>query len=204
LELIEGWQTQHLFADTPGTIARIAEYITTGHIVGLPTDTVYGVGCAAFNEAAIRRLYRVKQRPLHRAIPLLIADFTDLLKVTSSLPTMAGPYITKYWPGPLTIVLPKHPELPDILSTDDTVAVRVPNHTVARTVIRMAGGAMAVTSANLSGQPPAETAEQVLVYLNGLITAVLDAGSTPMGQASTVIDCTGSEPKIIREGPIKI
>lgn len=204
MEVVHRWQTRHLFADEPGAIAETAEYVEAGQLVCLPTDTVYGVGCHAFNETAIRQLYAIKQRPLDKAIPILIADFSDLPKVTSHLPNLARSLTNQHWPGSLTIIVPKHPNVPDLLSADDTIAVRVPDHNVVRTVIRMAGGAMAMTSANISGQPPAQTAEEVLGYLNGLVTAVLDAGAAPMGQASTVVDCTGTKPIVLREGPIKI
>ena len=201
---MEVWQTQHLNADEPGAISKTAEYVISGKVVVLPTDTVYGVGCDAFSEAAIRKLFEIKQRPLHKSIPILIADFSDLPRIISHLPASAGPYLKKYWPGPLTVILPKHRDLPDILSDDDTIAVRVPNHSVTRTLIRMAGGAMAVTSANISGQPPANTGEKALAYLQGQVTVVLDAGSTPMGQPSSILDCTGDQPKVLREGLIKI
>lgn len=201
---MEVWQTQHLNADEPGAISKTAEYVIAGRVVVLPTDTVYGVGCDAFSQTAIQKLYEIKQRPLHKSMPILIADFSDLPKIITHLPPSASPYLKKYWPGPLTVVLPKHPDLPDILSDDDTIAVRVPNHSVTRTLIRMAGGAMAVTSANISGQPPANSGAKAFTYLQGRVTVVLDAGPVPMGQPSTILDCTGNQPKVLREGLIKI
>ncbi len=182
----------------------MAVFACTGKLVVIPTDTVYGVGCHALDDAAIRRLYQIKQRPLYKAIPVLLADIADLEKVANHLPLMAQEYINKHWPGALTIVLPKRAGLPPALSPDDTIAVRIPDHQAARAVIRAAGGVMAVTSANLSGQPPAETAEQALAQLGGLVTAVLDDGPSPKGLASTVIDCTGDSPVVLRQGPVVI
>ncbi len=197
-------QTQHLLANRTDNINQTAVYVSAGQLVVIPTDTLYGVGCQAFNDAAIRRLYQIKQRPLNKAIPILLADLTDILKIAQSVPEVAQTIITRHWPGALTLVLPKRQGLPPALSPDETIAVRIPNHEVARAVIRAAGGAMAVTSANLSGQPPAETAGQALAYLDGLVTAVLDDGPAPMGMASTVIDCTGTIPVVLRHGPVII
>lgn len=204
MEIQERLATHHLWANQPDAIQQTASFVRAGQLVIIPTDTVYGVGCAALDEAAIRELYRVKQRPFHKAIPILLADLSDLPKVARYVPDSAKVYMTRYWPGPLTIVLPRRPDLPAVLSPDDTIAVRIPNHEVARAVIRAAGGVMAVTSANTSGAPAAETAEQALAYLNGLVTAVLDDGPAPMGQASAVIDCTGNKVVILREGPVVI
>lgn len=196
--------TQHLYADRPADVAQTAVYVCSGKLVVIPTDTVYGVGCHALDDAAIRRLFQIKQRPLYKAIPVLLADDTDLEKVTFPVSPTAQRYMAQYWPGALTIVLPKRPGLPAALSPDDTIAVRIPDHEAARAVIRAAGGVMAVTSANLSGQSPAETAEQAMAQLGGLVTAVLDDGPAPMGLASTVIDCTRTKPVVLRQGPVVI
>lgn len=182
----------------------MAAYISSGHLVVIPTDTLYGLGCNAFDDAAIRQLFRVKQRPLHKAIPILLADPSDLHKVVAYVPPIAQNFISQHWPGALTLILPKAPHLPPTLSPDDTVAVRIPDHETARAVIRAAGGALAITSANLSGQAPAQTAGQALACLHGLVTAVLDAGPTTTDLASTVLDCTGREPVVLRQGPVII
>lgn len=204
MEIRQQVQTTYWQAREPGAVAQVARFVQTGQLVVIPTDTVYGLGCAAFSQTAVQALYQVKQRPLDKAIPVLLADVDDLPRVVRFVPEVARPYIEQYWPGPLTIVLPARLELPAALSPDDTIAVRIPDHGVARAVIRAAGGAMAVTSANLSGQPAAETAVQALAYLGGLVTAVLDAGPSPKGQASTVIDCTGSTPILLRQGPLSV
>ncbi|HID54138.1 MAG TPA: threonylcarbamoyl-AMP synthase [Anaerolineae bacterium] len=195
-------KTQLIPADAPGAIDRAAAYVRHGRLVALPTDTVYGVGCAAFDEAAIHRLYAVKQRPYHKAIPILLADLADLTAVTTHVSPLAQALIQRYWPGPLTIILPKHPALPAVISPNEGIAVRIPDQAVARALIRVAGGAMAVTSANRSGQPPAQTAVQAAAYLGDGVTAILDDGPAPMGQASTIVACTGDDLHLIRSGPL--
>ncbi|MBI4732196.1 MAG: L-threonylcarbamoyladenylate synthase, partial [Chloroflexi bacterium] len=116
-------------------------------------------------------------------------------------PEMALTLAARYWPGPLTLVIPKHPALPEAVSAAPTVGVRVPDHAAARALLQ-AAGPLAVTSANLSGRSSASTAEEVLAQLGGRIPLILDGGKTPGGVPSTVVDCLGAEPKILREGPI--
>ncbi len=181
---------------------RAAQSIRAEQLVIFPTDTVYGIGAALHSEAAIAALYAAKQRPYSKPIPILLADHTDLARVVRTVPPIAQLFINQYWPGPLTLLLPKHPNLPAEISNNDSVAVRIPNNEVGRAIIRAAGGAMAVTSANLSGQAPAETAVAAKTKLAGWVTAVVDDGPSPYGAASTILDCTGHELKILREGPI--
>lgn len=195
-------QTRHLDAGDPGAIVEAAQLLRQGHLVVLPTDTVYGVAAEAFNAAAINRLYQVKQRPLDKGIPILLADFDDLEKVSHQVPEIARRYISRFWPGPLTLIVPKRVDLPAAVSPNQGVAVRIPGNDAARALIRAAGGALAVTSANRSGRPPAQTAAQALAELSGWVAAVLDDGPSPMSIASTIVSCLGRYPKIVREGPI--
>lgn len=194
--------TQCLPAQEPDAIKKTAAYARQERLIVLPTDTVYGVGCDAFNGGAIRALYRAKQRPRQKAIPILLADVTDLPRVVRAVPDMAHRLIKQFWPGPLTLILPKHPDLPPEISDNEGVAVRIPDSEVARAVIRAAGGALAVTSANRSSEPPARTAAEAMQALGGWVTAVLDDGPAPMGIASTIIDCTGDSLTIVRHGPL--
>jgi L-threonylcarbamoyladenylate synthase len=195
-------QTQLLPANLPGTITQAAAEARAGNLIIIPTDTLYGLACDAFNPEAVRALYAAKQRPFNKSIPILLADSSDLQRVARLVSPMAQLFINHYWPGPLTLLLPKHPELPAEISDNDSVAVRIPNNRVARDIIRAAGGALAVTSANLSGQPPAETAVAALNQLAGWVTAVIDDGPSPHSLASTILDCTGQELKVLRKGPI--
>lgn len=195
-------QTQLLPAHRPGSIAQAAAEARAGRLIVIPTDTLYGLAGDAFNPDAIRAIYAAKRRENTKAIPILLADSTDLPRVARFVPAVAQTFINQYWPGPLTILLPKHPELPPEISNNDAIAVRIPDNGVARDIIRAAGGALAVTSANLSGQTPAETAAAAVEQLAGWVTAVVDDGPSPHGLASTILDCTGHELKILREGPI--
>ena len=170
-------------------------------MVAFPTDTVYGVGTLAFQGGAVGRIYAAKDRPQEKSIPVLIADPADLAKVTLEVPEAAARLAGHFWPGPLTLVVKKHPDLPEAVSATATVGVRIPDHAVARALLRMAGP-MAVTSANRSGQPSPSTAQEVLGQLGGRIALIIDGGKTPGGVPSSVVDCTGTEPVILRAGPI--
>jgi L-threonylcarbamoyladenylate synthase len=188
---------------SPQSIARAAELLRSGRLVAFPTDTVYGVGSLAFSDEAVRSIYTAKDRPVEKAIPILLADVSDLSKVSLHYSPMVEKLAARFWPGPLTLVIPKHPDLPISVSATATVGVRVPDHSVARELLRLAGP-LAVTSANLSGQPSPSTAQDVLTQLGGRIPLILDGGQTPGGQPSTVLDCTGTEPVILREGPLTL
>jgi len=194
-------KTEILLAQDLGTLARALAVLLNGGLVAFPTDTVYGVGALAFNGAAVRSIYTAKVRPVEKAIPVLIGDPTDLVKVTLEVPGTAVRLAARFWPGPLTLVVPKHPDLPETVSVTPTVGVRVPDHTVARALL-LAAGPMAVTSANISGQPSPSTAQEVFVQLGGRIALIIDGGKTPGGVPSTVVDCSEPEPLILREGPI--
>jgi L-threonylcarbamoyladenylate synthase len=191
-----------LNANDPAAVEAAAAWLRRGYPVVFPTDTVYGVGVTPFDEAAVEWLYAVKGRPTSKGIPILLAAADDLESVAATIPPAARELIDRFWPGPLTLVVPRRAELPANLSPDDTIAVRLPDHAVARAVIRAAGGAVATSSANRSGQPPALSGAAAADALGGAVAAVLDDGPSPGGMASTVVDCTGSRPVITREGPL--
>jgi L-threonylcarbamoyladenylate synthase len=194
-------KTAVLLAQDPETQVRALALLQRSGLVAFPTDTVYGLGALAFNAAAVERIYAAKDRPVEKAISVLIADVSDLAKVTLEVPQMAARLAGCFWPGPLTLVVEKHPDLPEEVSAGHTVGVRIPDHPVARALLRSAGP-MAVTSANLSGQPSPSTAQQVYAQLGGRIGLIIDGGKTPGGVPSTVVDCTGTEPRILRPGPV--
>lgn len=183
------------------TIQHALEILHRGGLVAFPTDTVYGVGALAFDATAVESIYAAKGRPVEKAIPILIGDAGELRKVTTDIPPVAAKLAARFWPGPLTLVVAKHPELPEVVSASPTVGVRVPDHPVARALLR-AAGPMAVTSANISGEPSPRTVEEVSRQLSGRIPLILDGGETPGGIPSTVVDCLGTEPVILREGPV--
>ncbi len=184
-------------------IQQALTVLQNGGIVAFPTDTVYGVGALAFDNAAIESIYVAKDRPIEKAIPILIGDLSDLDKVAIDIPNMALRFAARFWPGPLTCIVPKKQTLPLAVSATSTVAIRIPDHPDALALLR-AAGPMAVTSANISGQPSPSTAQEVYEQLNGRIPLILDGGKTPGGTPSTLVDCTGSEPIILREGPISL
>lgn len=194
-------KTEILTSNSPHAITSAIEILRSGGLVAFPTDTVYGVGSLAFDEKAVESIYAAKERPVEKAIPVLIGDPEDLGKVAEEIPTIATRLISRFWPGPLTVLVPKKPSLPMVVSATSTVGVRVPDHELARALLRSAGP-MAVTSANLSSQPSPTTAEEVMAQLGGRIAMIIDGGRTPGGIPSTLVDCTGNEIQILREGPI--
>ncbi|MDX1417883.1 MAG: L-threonylcarbamoyladenylate synthase [Candidatus Promineifilaceae bacterium] len=196
--------TRLLTASDPRAVQETAAAILKGDLVVFPTDTLYGVGTNAFDQEAIMRLYAAKERPLDKGIPILLADLVGVEKVAVSIPAIASKLIAKFWPGPLTLILPKRSDLPNSISMNESVAVRIPDSKVARAVIRAAGGAVATSSANRSGSRAAQTAEQALQDLGGRVSIVLDAGPTGQSVPSTIIDCSGETIRILRQGPIKL
>ena len=190
-------------ADSPDAIQRAPVVLNKGGLIAFPTDTVYGVGAPVFDGKAVESIYVAKDRPIEKAIPVLIADADDMDKVGMDIPDVARGIAARFFPGPLTCLIPKQPTLPSVVSATSTVGVRVPDHEVARALLR-AAGPMAVTSANISGQPSPSTAEEVFAQLSGRIELIIDGGKTPGGVPSTVVDCTNNEIKILREGPISL
>jgi len=193
--------TEIFSVQDPLALPRALEILQLGGLVAFPTDTVYGLGALAFDGLAVRSIYAAKDRPMEKAIPVLIGDADDLAKVTADVPEFALKLAARFWPGPLTLVVPKHPEIPEAVSAALTVGVRIPDHPVARALLRLAGP-MAVTSANLSGQTSPSTAQEVFDQLGGRIAMILDGGKTPGAVPSTVVDCVGAEPQVLRTGPI--
>jgi len=195
--------TEILNAAEAQSLQRAAGLLRAGQLVAFPTDTVYGVGALAFDAASVAAIYLAKQRPPEKAIPVLIADEADLPRIAVSAPDMARKLMAHFWPGGLTLVLPKRPDVPEIVSADRTVAVRIPDLDLARALMRLTGP-LAVTSANRSGQPSPVTASEVMAQLGGRIAAVLDGGSCPGGIPSTVVNCVASPPRVARQGAISL
>ncbi len=189
-------------AEKPGAIERAAALLQAGRLVVFPTDTLYGVGAQAFDDAAVTALFEVKERSLQKGIPILLADVHDLALVARAIPAAAERLMGQFWPGALTLIVPKQAGLPAQLSPNTNVAVRIPDHPVARAIIRAAGGAVAASSANLSGAPAARDAQQAARALHGRVAAVVDAGPAPAGVASTIVDCTVDPPQILRQGAL--
>jgi L-threonylcarbamoyladenylate synthase len=196
-------KTEILSASASDAIPHALEILQAGRLVAFPTDTVYGVGALAFDGQAVESIYVAKDRPMEKAIPVLISDLDDLEKVAVDIPASAHRLAYRFWPGPLTILVPKRADLPEAVSATSAVGARVPDHAVARALLR-AAGPMAVTSANISGKPSPVTAEDVYEQLAGRIDLIVDGGKTPGGVPSTLVDCTAPELTVLRLGPISL
>jgi L-threonylcarbamoyladenylate synthase len=177
--------------------------LNAGGLVAFPTDTVYGVGAHALNAGAVARLFTAKDRPRHMAIPVLLAAAADLPRVARAISPIARRLAEVFWPGPLTLVLLKKPDLPAALTAGgDTVAVRVPDHAATQNLIAALGAPLAATSANRSGAPSPVTAREVVAQLGGRIDLILDGGPCPGGVPSTLLDLTTDPPRVLRPGPL--
>jgi len=195
--------TRLIQADDPQAIPAALQALQRSEVVAFPTDTVYGIGVLVHSQKGIERLYAVKGREASKAIPVLLGEIAALGRVAQDLSPMALRLAERFWPGPLTLVVPKVVFLPPSLSEETTVGVRMPDHPVTLALLR-AAGPMAVTSANLSGGANCSTAEEVQAQLGGRIALLLDGGRTPGGTPSTVVDCTGPQPRILRAGPLRL
>lgn len=184
-------------------IAHALNVLWSGGLVAFPTDTVYGLGALAFDGTAVESIYTAKDRPVEKAIPILLAQSSQMDKVGKDIPQSARKLAAHFWPGPLTILIPKHAHLPRAVSATATVGVRVPDHTVAQAILR-AAGPMAVTSANISGAKPPSSAQEVYEQMRGRIALIIDGGTTPGGVPSTLVDCTSPKIQVLREGPISL
>jgi L-threonylcarbamoyladenylate synthase len=196
-------KTHILPASSQDSIGIILQTLQAGGLVAFPTDTVYGIGALAFNEDAVKSIYFAKGRTTEKAIPILLGEAEEIDKVASVVPTLARRLAERFWPGPLTLVIPKKATLPESVSSTDTVGVRIPDNPTTHALLRLAGP-MAVTSANISGGLSPSTAQEVFDQLGGRIELILDGGKTSGGIPSTVVDCTKSEPVILRKGPISL
>ena len=190
-------------ADEANSITQAVELIRSGGTVAFPTDTVYGLAADAFQPAAIDKLFEIKERSKNQAIAILLGSPEHLALVAEQPSSTAKALAEKHWPGALTLVITRHPDVPDILSPLPTIGVRIPDHPAAVALLKQTGP-LAVTSANLSGHPNTSTAEEVFAQIGDRVDLILDGGKTPGGVPSTVVDLTGDSPKILREGPVKI
>jgi L-threonylcarbamoyladenylate synthase len=185
----------------PRLIAEAAAIIRAGGLVAFPTETVYGLGADGLNPAAVARIFEAKERPSTDPLILHIAEPETLLQLVREAPPVALELARRFWPGPLTLVLPKQPGVPDIVTAGlATVAVRMPAHPVALALIRAARTPIAAPSANRFGRTSPTTARHVQDDLGDRIDLILDAGPTPIGVESTVLDLTRPVPTILRPG----
>jgi L-threonylcarbamoyladenylate synthase len=187
---------------TEENIRHTSQIVKRGGLVVYPTDTVYGLGCDPFNVDAVKRLIQTKGER-KKALPLLASDTQSV--TVAHFSQAATRLADRFWPGPLTLILPKKSILPYAVTCNlDTVGVRVPDHEVALQLIRLSGGLLVGTSANKTGEQPARTASEALVQLGTEVDVILDGGVTPLGTPSTVVDLTSDSLKILRKGPISL
>jgi L-threonylcarbamoyladenylate synthase len=187
--------------DQPGWLGEASRVLGQGGLLVIPTDTVYGIAVDVHNAEAILKLFHVKGRPTDKAIPVLIGQDADLRKVATDVPAQAEQLMQRFWPGALTLVLPRRDDLPAALGPGKTVGVRMPNHPIALELLQHTGP-LAVTSANLTGETESRTALEALRELGDRVQLVLDAGQSPGGMPSTVVEFHANEVRILRQGPI--
>ena len=192
-----------LLSSAPQAIADAAEIIRSGGLVAFPTETVYGLGANAMDAAAVEKIFSAKGRPTFDPLIVHISNLSEIERVVSSFSPAAQTLADAFWPGPLTLVLPKQPDLPDLVTSNlKTVAVRIPNHPVALALIEAAGVPIAAPSANRFGHTSPTTASHVFQDLAGHIDLILDGGSTSIGVESTILDLSTTPARILRPGGI--
>ncbi len=180
----------------PARIAQAAERLRGGAVIAFPTDTLYGVGARAADPAAVARLYQLKQRPSEQPMVWLVTDRAQVERF-AVVSAAAAELMERFWPGPLTLVLPAR-----LRTGGSTIAVRAPNHDVALALLTTLGEPITSSSANPAGQPPPVDADQVIAALGDALDVVLDGGPCRIGQPSTILDLTGATPRILRQGAI--
>jgi len=195
--------TARIVADDAGGRAIAAGVLREGGVVALPTDTVYGIAVALATPGGIERLYRAKKRPLDKAVMLLLDDAAQAARAGRITPAAAA-LAAACWPGGLTVIVPQRPDVPwpaVLTGGSATIGLRVPDHDAPRTLARSVGP-LPTTSANVSGVPEATDAAGIVAQLGDAIDLVLDGGPAPGGLASTIVDCTGAQPTILRVGAV--
>ena len=184
-------------------IAEAAKWIALGRVVAIPTDTLYGLAVDPFQADAVARIFDVKGRSADRALPLIAADAAQVAAALGTLSALARQFADRYWPGPLTLLLAAPGGLArNVTGGSGTVGVRVPAHAIARGICAACDRLVTATSANISGGAPTSDPDVVEKVLGDRVDFLLDAGPTPGGAASTIVDVTGAEPRLIRDGAI--
>ncbi len=185
------------------SIALAARLLQQGELVALPTETVYGIAADARNGAAVRKIFAAKDRPQDNPLIVHICGMQMLRGIVAEVPPRARKLAAAFWPGPLTMVMPRGEEVSDVTCAGlDTVGVRMPSHPVVQAVIRASGVAFAAPSANLSGKPSPTNAQDTLADMDGRLPLILDGGESAVGVESTVVSVTGEHPVLLRPGYI--
>lgn len=194
-----------IVSDSQSTRERAAGLIADGGVVAFRTDTFYGLGADPFNRDALRAIKKLKGREEGKPILVVISDATEAERFASDKSELFERVCTKHWPGPLTIVVRARAEVPEELTAGTgTIGVRLPDDERVREFVRLCGGALTATSANLSGEPPASTAQEVARSFPNGLEMIIDSGAARGGQPSTVLDLSEQQPRLIRVGAVSI
>lgn len=200
-----GTQANNVVSASPEAISRAVELLWQGQVVGLPTETVYGLAADGLNPAALARIFEVKQRPLFDPLILHFADAEAAFLLATRVPDMARRLAKRFWPGPLTLVLPKREIVPDLATSGlPSVALRVPIHPVAQALLRAFGRPLAAPSANRFGRISPTDAQAVRAELGDAVPLILDGGPCTVGLESTVLDISGKTPLLLRAGGVPV
>lgn len=201
-------KTEILYAPDVGAkdqIARAGELLKEGKIVAIPTETVYGLAASAYNEEAVKNIFKAKGRPTDNPLIVHIADEGPLSDIAKEIPQNAFICMKAFWPGPFTAIVPKSDKIPYSVSAGlETVAIRMPQHPVARAIIKASGVPLAAPSANLSGSPSPTTARHVIEDLNGRVDAIVSGDDSKVGVESTVVTFATNPPRLLRPGGITV
>ena len=188
-----------------GDVARAAAILRSGGLAAIPTETVYGLGADGLNPAAVENIFHAKGRPQDNPLILHVPDDSWLARYCKDIPETAYVLTRRFWPGPLTLILPRKPVVPDVVTAGlDTVGVRCPDHSLTCAIIAAAGVPVAAPSANTSGRPSPTTAAHVLDDMDGKIDAVVDGGACSVGVESTIVDLTCTPPRLLRPGGVTL
>lgn len=189
----------------PHEIEPAAQVLRSGGLLAIPTETVYGLGADGLNREAVARIFTAKGRPQDNPLILHIPDAGALSQYCTDIPAAAYALARRFWPGPLTMILPRRPLVPDVVTAGlDTVGMRCPDHPVTRAILSRAGVPVAAPSANTSGRPSPTTAAHVLEDMDGKIEGVVDGGPCAVGVESTIVDLTVTPPRLLRPGGVTL
>ena len=191
-------------SDQRQQVGMAVKALASGGVIAVPTDTLFALAANALDEVAVERVFRIKGRDERTALPLLVADPSDLSRFAIDVPPIAYTLVDRFMPGPLTIVLRKAAVVPGAVSGGlDTVALRIPDHVVPRAIVRELGAPITGTSANRSGRTGLATAAEVRDEIGGDVDLVLDGAAGALGVPSTIVDLTVNPPRILREGAVR-
>jgi len=188
-----------------GALEKALKIIKKGGVIAYPTETFYGLGVKFNDIAALKKLYGIKRRSRNQALPLIIGEKILLELIASSITDSAEKLADKFWPGPLTLLLPAKPDISEFITAKTgNIAVRIPGKSFALDLARSLGFPITATSANISGRPPADNADDVIRYFGNAIDLIIDCGKTPGGKPSTLVDASGEKIRVLRAGAVSI